>query len=96
MDLTAIGPALDELADSATEVEVVGELQRVSALVEGKEQQDTFSDKLSVQDKPAIEFSGTSTSKTSLESRTKIAESGAPRYRVHFGSTSKALAAIVR
>ena len=96
MDLASIGPALDELATASTEVEVVGELQRESALVEGKEQQNTFGSKLSVQSKPAIELSTTSTSRTSLESRTKTAESGTARYRVHFGSTSKALANIVK
>lgn len=96
MDLASIGPALDELATASTEVEVVGELQRESALVEGKEQRNTFGNKLSVQSTPALELTNTSTSKTSLESHTKTAESGTPRYRVHFGSTSKALSNIVR
>jgi hypothetical protein len=96
MDLASIGPGLDELATASTEVEVVGELQRESALLEGKEQQNTCGNKLSVQSKPTIELSTASTSKTSLESRTRTAESGIARYRVHFGSISNALANIVK
>jgi hypothetical protein len=47
MDLAAVGPALDELASSATEVEVVGEVHRETKEVDGSEQQDALGGKLS-------------------------------------------------
>lgn len=96
MDLAAIGPALDQLASSATEVEVLGEIQIESKQVEGSEKQDSTSGKLVLQSKPAVEFGVSSGSTTSSQSETKVAESGAPAYRVHFGSTSNALAEVVK
>ncbi len=96
MDLASVGPALDNLASSATEVEVVGEIKRESTLEEEIERQHSSADKLSVSEKPAVEVSSAAMSKTSSASQTKIAESGTPRYRVHFGSTSNALTGIVK
>jgi hypothetical protein len=96
MDLAAVGPALDELASSATEVEVVGEIQREMREVDGRERDDSSGSRVSLQAKPAVEFSSSTRSKASSEFETRVAESGSPRYRVHFGSTSKALADLVK
>jgi Cdc6-like AAA superfamily ATPase len=96
MDLAAVGPALDGLASSVTEVEVVGDIQVESKQVEGNEQQDSTEIKFALQGRPAVEFSSASGSKTSSQSETKVAKSGTPRYRVHFGSTSNALAELVK
>lgn len=96
MDLAAVGPALDELASSATEVEVVGEIQRETREVDGREHQDSSASKISLQAKPTAEFSSTVSSKTSSELETRVAESGSARYRVHFGGTSKALTDLVK
>jgi hypothetical protein len=95
LNLAAIGPALDKLADAATEVEVVGELHRESTLAEGNERENTSGSKWSLQANPAIELSGQDVVRTSKEAQEKVVESGTPRYRVHFGSTSKALAELV-
>jgi hypothetical protein len=91
MDLSAVGPALDELASAATEVEVVGEIQREAREVTGREEKDASAAKLNLQAKPGVEFSSARSARTSSEFETRVAESGSPRYRVHFGSTSKAL-----
>ena len=48
-----------------------------------------------MQVKPSAEFSSTLSSKVSSQHETRIAESGSARYRVHFGSTSKALTGLV-
>jgi len=96
MDLASVGPALDELASSATEIEVVGETQRETREVDGREQQGSSASKISLQAKPTAEFSSAMISKASSERETRVAESGAARYRVHFGSTSKALTDLVR
>jgi hypothetical protein len=96
MDLAAVGPALDKLASSATEVEVKGEIQRETRELGGQEQQDSSGTKFTLQGKPAAEFSSGVSSKTSSEFETRVAESGSPTYRVHFGSTSNALAGLVK
>ena len=96
MDLAAVGPPLDELASSATELEVVGEVERESRQVSSLEDQDSSGLRVSLQAKPTIEFSSAMGSKTSSESETRVAESGPVRYRVHFGSVSKALTNLVR
>jgi hypothetical protein len=94
LDLSAVGPALDELAAASTEVEVVGEVERESRVLDGREQRDSSAIKIGVPAKPAAEFSSTTSSKSSSEFETRVAESGTARYRVHFGSTSKALISI--
>jgi hypothetical protein len=96
MDLAAVGPALDELASSATEIEVLGEVQIESRQVEGREQQDSSSSKLALEKSPVLHLDSTSGSKSSSEAEMKFARSGTTRYRVHFGSASKALADLVK
>ncbi len=96
MDLGSIGPALDVLATAATEVEVMGDVQRESTRIDGIEQQSSSTSNLVIQSKPSAAFSSADLSKTSSESQSKFSESGTPRYRVHFGSTSNGLAGIVK
>jgi hypothetical protein len=96
LDLTSIGPALDKLADATTEVEVVGEPQRESSTDEGVVEEATTRSRLGLQKQPGVEFSSQTTAKASQASQAKLVESGMSRYRVHFGSTSKALAEIVK
>ncbi len=96
LDLAAIGPALDELASAATEIEVVGDVQRESRQSDGEEKQVSTSDKLGFQGRPSIELSAAEIQTRKSQSELRIAESGSPRYRVHFGSTSKALADLVK
>ncbi len=96
MDLAAVGPALDELAESATEIVVVGDIQRETREVDGHEQQGSSASRISLQAKPAAELSSSTSSKASSERETRVAESGPTRYRVHFGRTGKALTDLVR
>src|SRR5262249_21681628 len=88
-------PALDALAAAATEVEVQGEVQRELTRSDGNEQQSSASVSFALQVHPSARFSTTTSSKASSESQSKLSESGIARYRVHFGSVSKALAGIV-
>jgi hypothetical protein len=91
MDLSAVGPALDELAAAATEVEVVGEVQRETREVAAHEHEGASAARVGILPKPAAEFSSSSSSRTSSESERRVSESGSAIYRVHFGSTSQAL-----
>lgn len=96
MDLSAVGPALDELASASAEVVVVGEVQRETREVDGLEHQDSSGIKIGINAKSPVEFSAGTSSKMSSEIETRTAESGSARYRVHFGSTSKALTSLTK
>jgi len=96
LDLAAVGPALDRLAESSTEIEVLGEVQIESKQTAGSEHQDSESSKLTLQEKPVLDLGSSSGSKVSAQSETKVARSGASRYRVHFGSTGQALIDFVK
>lgn len=96
LDLAAVGPALDLLASSATEVEVVGQVEVESKHSDAAEVQDSSSSRFALQSKPAVEAGFASASRMSTQSETKVAESGRARYRVHFGSTSNALSELVK
>lgn len=96
MDLAAVGPALDQFASSATEVEVVGETQRESRAVDQREEQSTIGSSMHLQAQPGIELSTARTAKSSSQSETRVSQAGHARYRVHFGSTSNAFTDLVR
>ncbi len=96
MDLSAIGPALDGLASSATEVEVIGEVQRESKMRESQEDNNASAAGFAINPQPSANFSSTAESKSSSETEVRMSESGLARCRVHFGSTSRALAELVK
>ncbi len=95
LDLGTVGPALDRLATSVTELEVVGEVQRETREVEGREEHDSSNAKIKLWPQPAAELSASAASKRTSESEKRFAESGPTRYRVHFGEVSKALSNLV-
>jgi hypothetical protein len=95
LDLAAVGPPLDSLASSATELQVVGEVQRETKQAVGQEEESSSQLKAGVKNLD-LEFSSAAGSKTSSQSETRVSESGQPRYRVHFGSISKALSDLTR
>jgi hypothetical protein len=96
LDLSSVGPALDLLAASVTDVEVVGEVERETRKLDTDQKVDTTSAKVALQNNPTVEFSAGTDTRSSSETEFKLSESGSPRYRVHFGSTSKALAELVK
>jgi hypothetical protein len=96
MDLATFGPALDELASCATEIEVVGEIKREIREVDGREQQVSSGSEISLKAKPAAELSSAISSKASSQRESKVAETGAARYRVHCGSANKAFNDLVK
>jgi hypothetical protein len=96
LDLTSVGPALDELASSATEVEVVGETQREMRELDGAEQRNSFDTKASLEAATGVAVTSSISSSASSESETRFTESGQARYRVHFGSMIRALTDLVK
>lgn len=94
-DLSAVGPALDKLGSSVTELEVVGEVERETRETEGREDQESSASAAGALPRPAVEFSTRSASRKTSESERRFAQSGTARYRVHFGSVSNALSDLV-
>ncbi len=96
LDLAALGPVLDKLGESITELEVVGEVHRETKFGAHVDREDSSALKLSLQAKPAMEATLTSGNKTSSHAESRLEESGPVRYRVHFGSVSKALVELTK
>lgn len=95
-NLAMLGPILDRLAYSITEVKVVGTTQV----------ENTFQDKSSLEDSIKLSVHADNLPKASLElsttdihetsSQTKNTRSGTERHRVHFGTVRNNLAEIIR
>jgi KaiC/GvpD/RAD55 family RecA-like ATPase len=96
LELSTVGPALDNFATAATEVEVVGEVERESRESGAREEETSSSVRASLQKWPALEISSSGSAKSSSQSESRVAESGQARYRVHFGSVGRALTEVVK
>lgn len=94
-DLSAFGPALDALANASTEVQVVGQVQIESTRRNAIEKQGSTAIKVALDHSPSINAGFDSALKEAAQSETRVAESGTPSYRVHFGSTNQALLKLV-
>jgi len=91
LDLAAIGPILDKLAQSITELVVVGEVQREVNRISKADLEDSASIKVEVGSMPTVTAGSASTQKASSQEETRLRESGQTRYHVHFGSVSRTL-----
>jgi hypothetical protein len=88
LNLAALGPRLDALADAATEVAVVGTITEEEGLVNSAKGSQALG--ANVDSRGAGVSAGTS---KEAESRVSLARStsGVARYRVHFGTLRRAL-----
>ena len=91
LDLAALGPILDRLANSVTELEVVGDVHREVKHGTREDYEHSSSIKLEMSEKAGISTAWNNTDKQSVQEESRIEESGHVRYRVHFGSVSRAL-----
>ena len=95
LDLSRIGPALDRLAASLTELEVVGETIREAKGSNSHESSQTSTIGVALQKDGSLTASNTSGTKEVAGTETHVSERGLARYRVHFGSVSTALRDVV-
>lgn len=95
LDLAAVGPALDELASSVSELEVVGEVQRETREAESQQDAESSAARIGLGPRPGAELTADTTSKKTSESERRFAESGPARFRVHFGRVSRALSRLL-
>jgi hypothetical protein len=96
LNLSIMGPLLDRFADSVTELRVEGDIsvEKQTAVSDSHEGQSTAT--LLISKDPTITLSdATKDARTDSRSH-KVTESGALAHRVHFGSLSRALAALLQ
>ena len=96
VDLAKLGPALDKLATSISEVEVVGETTIASKQITSSAMEIGSSLKISLATNPTL--SGDSSNKANAASQGEASTSnkGIARCRVHFGNVSSALRDLVQ
>jgi hypothetical protein len=96
IDLSKIGPALDNLADASTVVEVVGETTQETKSSADNETKTSSGAKLAIAMKPSLDLSSGQTVSQNAHLEATVAHKGVSRCRVHFGSVSTALSNIVQ
>jgi hypothetical protein len=96
LNLAILGPILDRFAESITELEVVGQVNRETKLGTEAERQDSSALRLALKKDPTLEATATDSSKISSHAETRLEESGSVRCRVHFGSAGKTLGELAK
>nr|USU32941.1 ATP-binding protein [Methylobacterium sp. OTU13CASTA1] len=92
IDLSQVGPCLDELADSISTVEVVGTTETSREDVVATEKASGLSAMLGVgKEGPTAQISGSTSDKDSLSGKTSSKQTGSSRYYVRFGSVQSAI-----
>jgi hypothetical protein len=94
-DLSSVGPALDELATSATEIEVQGQTTVESSTTHTKADEESSQTQLNIQYAPAINLGTSSKNAFTSADSPRISQAGNSRYRLHFGRVSSSLARVV-
>ena len=96
LDLGAIGPLLDALGTSITEVRVDGGVVRETELVNSESTEDSSAAAIHLSQAPGVDVSVGSKGVRSGSRGEKTTESGALTHRIHFGSLSRHLRDIVQ
>ena len=94
-DLSRVGPALDELATAATEIEVQGQTTVESSTSNSRTNENSSQAQLNIQPAPAISVGASSKQNATIGDSTRISQAGNSRYRLHFGRVGSALARVV-
>jgi hypothetical protein len=95
LDLSMIGPRLDRLAASITDVHVSGEVKREMSNRTSLAENHSATVSLEASLQPKLAASSSGGTAAGSEQETKVQESGLLVHRVHFGSVSSALRDIV-
>ena len=91
LDLSKLGPLLDALAESITEVRVEGDISVERQIGSVGSSEKSSSGSLLIAAAPSVSLSGSVKSTTGLSSNEKVTQAGAATYRVHFGALTRAL-----
>lgn len=97
VDLSVMGPALDNLADSITQVTVIGTIEREESMGEKQNQKETTKTGI---DFKSSEIAANMGIESTMECQTDLMlrrkRTGVERPRVHFGSVGRALSNIMK
>jgi len=96
VNLSRLTPLLDHLAESATEVQILGSVSEESTASSADSTADTDSNSLKISSTPSVEFGGSLLRTMTNGHQAKVARSGVERHRVHFGGVGKAFEALVK
>lgn len=96
-DLSQTGPILDRIADTISEVQVVGNIEREQTITGTSEREQSDKAEITIDpSKAQATIGGSSVSKEQHQSGLKTKESGVITHRVHFGSLGRDFADISR
>lgn len=95
IDLSIVGPLLDELASAITQVAVVGNVTQEATLTNrDMRTEDTKAD-FRIEGKGiTLGLAGSDTSTEERQKQTKVSETGVRRHRIHFGAVGQILSQI--
>lgn len=95
LDLSQLGPALDALAEAATQVVVTGPVDQETTLELTSADERGVAVAASLEGAtPKASLSVSDKSQTGRVGKSRVAVSGQPRHRVHFGAVGSALARV--
>jgi hypothetical protein len=94
-DLSTVGPALDELAASASEVEVLGQTTVESSATNTVATEKSSQGQIVIQQTPSISLGSASKQNLTAGHATRISQAGSSQYRLHFGRLGTAMARVV-
>lgn len=92
IDLSRIGPVLDNLADSITEVQILGPVEKED--IKESENAKNNASQVSLSPHPSFIMSNNESSTDRIQSRTKL--NGIEKHRVHFPSIQNDFARIIK
>jgi hypothetical protein len=95
LDLSKVGPALDDLAEASTEVEVQGQTTVETSTSTSQADEGSSNFGFAVQKDPSLVWSAGSKQSATVGESTHVTRLGSTQYRVHFGRVGNALASVV-
>jgi hypothetical protein len=96
LDLSAVGPILDELGQAITEVQVVGNIERGTNIKVEAANEDSSGIIGTLSAAPRMQFSDGSKTHESASRESTVKESGIQIYRVHFGAVGAVLTRLIK
>jgi len=94
-DLSMVGPALDELAAAATEIEIQGQTTIESSRSTTESNENSSNLQLNVQQTPSVAAAASSRQNLTTGDTLRVSQAGDSQYRLHFGRVGSTLSNVV-
>jgi hypothetical protein len=96
LDLGILGPLLDALAESITQIRVEGDISVESEAATTESAEDSFGAAFRLSKAPSLDLTSASKTSSAESERLKVTKSGAVSRRINFGSLSRAVGDILK